>query len=70
MRKVALLKVEDIIVSLKCPHCKAPLPPPTFPNSAGWDKKDVKVYGKKKQVECGKCGEQVPLPAKLFEVMG
>lgn len=70
MKKVALLKVEDIIVSLKCPHCKAKLPPPNWPDSAGWDKKDVKVYGKKGQVKCEKCGKEVPLPAQLFEIAG
>jgi ribosomal protein S27AE len=70
MKKVALFKVEDIIVSLTCPHCEMQFPSPKYPGSVGWDRKELKLYGKKKPVECPKCGERVPLPTKLFEIAG
>ncbi|MET0466888.1 MAG: hypothetical protein ABW007_27250 [Chitinophagaceae bacterium] len=70
--RAALSRVEDVIVSIKCPKpkCGAKFPSPGYPDSAGWDKKDMKLYGKSKPVECPKCGEKVKLPAKLFEFAG
>ena len=69
-RKKAKFAIEDIIVSLECPFCGSNLPSPKYPNSVGWDRTELKLYGTSKAVVCEKCRERVLLPTKLFEIAG
>ena len=44
-KKKAEFKIEDLIVSVICPHCKQKQDSPGWVNSLGWDKNDLRRVG-------------------------
>ncbi len=68
-KKKAEVKVEDVIVSVACPECGERLVSPGFPQSLGWDRKDVKKVGAGGRLNCPKCRNRFELPAKLFTLV-
>lgn len=67
-REKARFRIEDVIVSVYCPHCEARQASPHYPESHGWDRADVKKYGARGALTCGNCRERFLLPAKVLEL--
>ncbi len=68
-KKKAGYTIEDVIVSIVCPHCMNKQHSPNYPDSFGWDRSDVKRVGRRSEVKCEACGRTFPLPATLFNLM-
>jgi transposase len=69
MRKKALFEIKDWIVSVLCPYCGSAQPSPNYPQSRGWDMKDVRSVGSAAEVNCSRCRRSFPLPAQLFSMI-
>lgn len=65
----AEIRIEDAIVSVACPVCQSRQASPSYSNSEGWDKNDVKKVGRRGQIKCLHCGERFLLPVKVFALM-
>jgi hypothetical protein len=68
-KRKAQFNIEDVIVSILCPRCGNKQPSPGFPDSLGWDVKDVSGARKKGEVVCLVCNERFPLPSQLFHLL-
>jgi hypothetical protein len=68
-KKKAIFKVEDVIVSIACPHCLHKQQPKRYPNSIGWDFKDIRAVGTSRKISCQECKEEFALPVKLFNFL-
>jgi hypothetical protein len=68
-RRKAQFQIEDVIVSVTCPRCGNKQPSPGYPESLGWDEKDVARIGQTGEVVCATCRERFPLPSKLFHLL-
>jgi hypothetical protein len=68
-RRKGEFNIEDVIVSVLCPRCGNKQPSPGYPDSLGWDSKDVGRIGQSGEVACGVCRERFPLPAQLFHLL-
>ncbi|MGH9942462.1 MAG: hypothetical protein ACRD9R_08920 [Pyrinomonadaceae bacterium] len=68
-RRKAEFRVEDVVVSVICPHCQNQQHSPNYPTSFGWDKSDAKRVGPKGEMACEMCRQKFALPAALFSLM-
>lgn len=68
-QRKAVFIVDDMIVKVECLTCGTPQHSPNYPNSLGWDKKDVKGIGSKGHVACANCRAKFALPAVLVKQM-